>query len=109
MSRRIRAGKLDRTIIIQSRTANVDDAGRMVDVWQDVLTTRAEVIELSTSAFLRDPGDVNETGLIFYARHSPDVTPGMRVMFHGVAFDIKIVVEIGRRHGMELRCTATLS
>ena len=106
MSRRIRAGKLDRTIIIEAPARTVDNAGRVNDAWSHVLTTRAEVIELSTTAFLRDPGDVNESSIIFYARHSPAVAPGMRIMFNGSAFTIKTVVEIGRRLGMELRCIA---
>ncbi|MGP2493509.1 phage head closure protein [Mesorhizobium sp. PUT5] len=102
----MRAGKLDRTITIQSFTSTVDDYGTPVKAWTDVATVRAEVVQASTEEFIRGWGASDETVIIFRIRWLDGLSNADRCCHHGNTFNIKEIKEIGRRKGLELRCEA---
>ncbi len=99
----MRAGRLDRTITVQRFTSTPDDYGTPVETWSDVATLRAEVVQASTSEFIR-AGAVDETVIVFRARFLDGITNADRVVHGGEAFDVKETREIGRRRGLEIRC-----
>lgn len=102
----MRAGKLDRTITIERSTYEVDDYGNPVYTWTVLATMRAQVVEASTTEFIRNYGASSENVTVFRTRWLDGVTLADRVVSDGVIFDIKDLKEIGRRRGLELRCVA---
>jgi SPP1 family predicted phage head-tail adaptor len=102
----MRAGKLDRTIIIQRFTSTVDDYGGVTETWTDLATMRAQLVQASTDEYIRAYGASDETVIIFRTRWLDDITNADRVSFEGSFCNIKEVKLIGRRKGLELRCEA---
>jgi SPP1 family predicted phage head-tail adaptor len=102
----MRAGKLDKTIVIQRRGETVDEYGTVTEGWTDFDTLRAQVITSSTEEFLQSAGTTGKTAIVFRIRHRDGIVLTDRVAYRGQAFDIKEVKELGRRDGLDLRCIA---
>lgn len=102
----MRAGKLDKTIIIQRRGEVVDDYGTVTEGWTVLATVRAQIIQQSTQEFLKDAGTAAQTAVIFRIRHIADLKTADRVTYGGNTFDLKEIKELGRREGLDLRCVA---
>jgi SPP1 family predicted phage head-tail adaptor len=100
----MRSGKLDRTIIIQTAAAAVDEYGTPTVTWTDLATARAQLIQASTEEFLRGYGEIDALAVIFRTRWLDGVTAAHRVVYEGRNLNIREVKEIGRRRGLELRC-----
>jgi SPP1 family predicted phage head-tail adaptor len=103
----MRAGKLDRTIIIQRQTETVKPSGAVVTAWTEVATVRAEIAQQSATEFLAGYGEAENGTVIFRIRYLPGITTNDRVNFGGVIHDLKEIKELGRRRGLELRAVAT--
>jgi head-tail adaptor len=111
----MRAGSLDRTIVIQKPVFDeISDSGEACTEWLSILTARAEVIDARASEAGVDYGEAETVLRTFRMRWPPkvnlatglpiEITTAARVLYEGVTFDIKDIVEIGRRRGLELRC-----
>jgi SPP1 family predicted phage head-tail adaptor len=104
----MRAGKLDRSITVQSFTNTVNDYGTPIETWTDVATVRAQIIQSSTEEFLTS-GATDETVIIFRTRYFGAVAPKSRILFEGEEYNVREVKEIGRRKGLDLRCERKVS
>lgn len=102
----MRAGKLDRTIVIERVTSTVDDYGTPVEDWANVATVRAQRVKLNVDEQLRAFGNASEAVAIFRIRHIDGLTLADRISCDGETFDLKGMEPIGRRQGIELRCVA---
>jgi SPP1 family predicted phage head-tail adaptor len=102
----MRAGTLDRVVTIQRASEARDALGVVTTTWATLATLRAALVQASTAEFLQAAGLHGEAAVIFRTRFLAGVTVRDRVLFEGVAHDIKEVKEIGRRHGLELRTVA---
>ena len=100
----MRAGTMDRTIVIQSFASGVEPDGAPVESWADFATVRAQKVEASTEEYLRGYGETDETVIIFRIRWLAGVTTDHRVQYDGRFLNIKETKELGRRRGLELRC-----
>lgn len=100
----MRAGKLDRTIKIQTLASSVNDYGTPIEDWSDLATVRAQIVQQSTDEFLRTYGETDSFAAVFRIRWLADVTTDCRVSHDGKYLNIREVKEIGRRQGLELRC-----
>jgi SPP1 family predicted phage head-tail adaptor len=101
----MRAGKLDREITVEARIdGEPNQYGESVPTWSPFATLRAQIVQGSTEEFFRAYGEVSETAIIFRSRYVAGVTTEHRVTYDGRHFNVKEVKEIGRRHGLELRC-----
>lgn len=103
---KLRAGKLDREIIITRLSETVSDSGNVVKSWTPLHTVRAEKVELTAAENLEAFGNVAAGQVVFRLRYVDGITPADRILFDGVNFDIESVTELGRRHGLELRGVA---
>lgn len=103
----MRAGKLDRSVTIQSNTYVVDDYGNPAYTWADLATVRAQIVQANTEEFIRAYGAADETVIIFRIRWLDGVKLADRIVYEGVNHNLKEIKEIGRRNGLELRCVAT--
>lgn len=102
----MRAGKLDRTIVIQRATTIVDDYGTPTEGWATIATVRAQLIQASTAEFLAAYGNGSETATVFRIRHRDGLAVADRISHQGAIYDLKEIKELGRRDGLELRCVA---
>lgn len=100
----MRAGKLDRSITLQSVSSAIDPHGTPVETWTTVATVRAEVIEVGTEEYQRAYGEGGNTSVIFRIRWLADVTTSHRVQYEAKNLNVREIKEIGRRRGLELRC-----
>lgn len=103
----MRAGRLDRTVIIQRVATTVDEYGTPSEGWTTVATVRAQRVKLSTEEFLRAFGNASESVAVFRIRHLDGLTLADRITCDGETYDLKFIEPIGRRQVLELRCTAT--
>lgn len=102
----MRAGKLDRFITIERKSETVSDSGSVVAAWTEIATTRAEIVKASADEFLTGFGEAERGTTVFRLRYRDGVTTADRIIFDGIAHDIKEIVEIGRRRGLEIRAVA---
>ncbi|MEQ1950559.1 phage head closure protein [Mesorhizobium sp. CN2-181] len=101
----MRAGRLDRAIAVERASSVVNEYGATVAHWGPVATLRAQLIEATTDEFQRAYGASSETATVFRTRWLDGVTVADRVAYQGSHLGIVQVKEIGRRRGLELRCT----
>jgi SPP1 family predicted phage head-tail adaptor len=99
----MRAGSMDRTILIQRSTTAVDDYGTPIDTWNDFATVRAQVVKASTDEFIRAAGASSETVVVFRVHWIDGVTVADRIIYQGVIHNLKETKELGRRQALELR------
>lgn len=102
----MRAGQLTRVIRIERPSWAPNDLGTPVESWARVATLRAAVTPAGAEEFFRGQGAVTEAAVIFHTRHLAGVTTADRVVFDGRAFDIREVIDSGRRDGLEIRAVA---
>lgn len=102
----MRAGKLDKTIVIERHAVTVDDYGTQTEGWTEIASVRAQLVQSTTEEFMRSFGSTGETAVIFRIRHRDGFKVSDRVTMQGQAFDVKEIKELGRREGLELRCLA---
>lgn len=97
------AGRLDRRITIQRAAGTtISPAGTPTQSWEDLTTRWAWLVLRSTREFIQG-GAVDEETAVFRIRHLDGITTADRVVFEGRVFNIKEIVPIGRRDGLELR------
>lgn len=100
----MRAGSLDRVVTIQSAGYSSAAGGGQIEIWTDVATVPAQILQSSTEEYQRAYGEGGNTAIIFRLRWLDGVTVAHRVAYDGRTLNIREVKEIGRRKGLELRC-----
>lgn len=100
----MRSHKLDRVITIQTKTTSQNEYGDVTEGWADVATVHAQRLEARTSDFLRAESEGTEALRVYRIRWRPYLALDDRVIEGGSEFNIKSIVELGRREGLELRC-----
>jgi SPP1 family predicted phage head-tail adaptor len=92
----VKAGELNRQIVIQSRDAGEDAAGQPVDTWTTLATVWANVRGATGMGSIRQ--SANQDGVAvelnsysFRIRYRTDVDAAKRVVFGGQNFDVKQV------------------
>ena len=100
----MRAGRLDRTIILQRESESVSPAGTVTSTWTDFAVLRAEPISSTFADLERAYGASKGADLVLRIRHYHGLTTKDRVVYAGQPYGISGIVELGRRRAMELRC-----
>lgn len=101
----IKAGKLDRQIIITREAETVAASGAVSKAWAPVATVRAELVQRSADEFLTGYGEAETGSAVFRIRYLAGITTGDRVTCDGTAYDIDEIAELGRKRALELRCS----
>ena len=102
----IRAGKLDRQIVIERQTETVVASGAVLETWAPVATVRAELVQRSADEYLTGYGEAETGNAVFRIRHLAGITTADRVTCDGSTYDIDEIVELGRKRALELRTVA---
>jgi SPP1 family predicted phage head-tail adaptor len=100
----MRAGNLDRIVLIEQATTNVSDAGTPKKSWTTFATMRAQLLQFDTNDREASRGSATEQSVTFRMRWLDGVTLDHRVNYDGQAFTIKTIRELGRRAGLDLIC-----
>lgn len=102
----IRAGKLDRQIVIERETETVAESGSVSKAWAAFATVRAELVQRGAEEFLAGFGEAENGSAVFRIRYVTGITTADRVHFDGVVYQIDEIVELGRKRGLELHTVA---
>lgn len=102
----MRAGKLDRTLLIERQTETVSAAGTVTTTWANIATVRAELVSNALAENGAAFGEAESVTLLFRIRYLDSLTTKDRVTYEGRACGIVGIIELGRRRGLELRCEA---
>src|SRR5665213_1489335 len=97
----MRAGNLDREIIIERSTRIIGDAGTPEETWTPIATLRAQLIEATTDEYIRGSGASTERLVVFRTRFIDGVTAADRISYEGQPFTLKQIKELGRRKALE--------
>lgn len=100
------AGKLDRTITFERKTKTITPNRATVEAWQEIATTRAEIMHLAAIETQTGFGAATGGSVVFRIRWRSGLTTADRVVFEGRAHSIMQIAEIGRRAGLDIHCEA---
>lgn len=98
----MRAGDMDRQIVIESATETQNGIGEPVATWSTFATVWAQVMPLRGSEYVAAQAINTEIDTIFRVRWLAGVTTKMRVSYGAQYYDIQYLAEIGRRVGLDL-------
>ncbi|TAA12475.1 head-tail adaptor protein [Pseudoxanthomonas winnipegensis] len=102
------AGELNRRITIQARGTGTDDAGQPLDTWTDLHVLWANIrgqTGMGSITGLQDNVPASIERYSFRIRFREGITDAMRVLYKGVAFDIRQVrMDFDRREWTDLVC-----
>ena len=107
----MRAGVKDRRVDLQVLTITQSATGAPSESWALFRTIWAQLTYLPATARLAGDEKFSadqiaaEIWTIFKINYIPNLTPkSYRLVYNGTVFDIRHVVEVGRREALELRC-----
>lgn len=98
----MRAGPLDRRIVIQSRTMTQNASGAMVESWGTFATVWAQKTDLRGDEFFAARGTHAEVTTRFRIRNLGGLKHEMRISHDGNTYDILGIAELGRGDGFEI-------
>lgn len=98
----MRAGELDRKIVIETLTQTRDAYGATVDTWATFATVWAKKKDLRGDEYFAAQQVNVKVDAIFTIRWLSGVLETMRINYDGKTWDIRNINELGRREGMEL-------
>lgn len=98
----MRAGKVDRLIMIEAPTTTLDRAGAPSTTWSPFAALRAELVRNATVDVERANGSTTDVRLTFRCWWIDGITLDHRLTYAGQAFEIRDLSEIGRRNGLEI-------
>lgn len=98
----MKAGLLDKRIVIQSQTQTQDTYGAAVVTWATFKTVWADVIEAKNDEKFIASQKMDSVDYKMRIRYVSGVTTSMRVVFNSENYDIKGVQELGRKDGLML-------
>jgi SPP1 family predicted phage head-tail adaptor len=105
----MRAGLLDRRIIIQRKSVSQSDSGDEIVTWNTLATVWAQKVDLrglERFAAAQFVGHAIRTFRIRWSITAESVNVKDRLFFDDRVYDITDVREIGRREGIEIDCYA---
>lgn len=106
----MKAGELNRQIVIQSRDSGSDAAGQPVDTWTTLATVWSKILGATGMGSIRqsanrDGVSVELNSYSFRIRYRTDVDAAKRVVFDGNNYDVKQVRhDLAKREWTDLVC-----
>jgi SPP1 family predicted phage head-tail adaptor len=98
----MRAGKLDRRIIIQKKTVARNSYGEPTNTWATFLTVWSRPVQKDG----REETDNNNRGterrVDFRTRYNSTITNEMRIIWESKYYKIEDIKELGREDGLQI-------
>jgi len=88
MAKKTRAGDLKHIVTIQRKAESQDSQGGEIDVWVNILVTRASINPVTGRELYLDNHILNDVDQIIGMRFT-DIIPADRIIFGGRIFDVK--------------------
>lgn len=101
----MRAGTLDRRIVIEKNTPIRSASGAEKESWATFATVWAGARHVAGGETFRGIGIVASAEIAFTVRWRTDITEEMRIQFDGDDYDIHRISEIGRREGLVIQAS----
>jgi SPP1 family predicted phage head-tail adaptor len=98
----MKAGKLDRRITIQVKTATRDNFGAEIIAYNTLATVWAEVLPISGREYFTASQFVPEAQFRMRIRFREDFDETAQILYDGTVYDILYIAEIGRADGLEI-------
>lgn len=99
----IRSGSLQYKIdILRAGAETVDSYGARSNAWPVWRTISAEITERKVEETTEPSGTVTRETITFRARYRAGITTADRISFGGKQYEIRSVLEIGRRQALEI-------
>lgn len=99
----MQAGRLNTSVTLQRRTAGQDAAGQPVEGWEDVAQVWADFRVLSGLEVIKADALTSVTKASCRVRYREDLTPDMRAMVSGEAWQIvSIHPDVNRRRYVDV-------
>lgn len=95
-------GKLDRTIVIQRRTATPNDYNEEIYSWATLVTIKAAVLPALGWERFRSGREMSADTARFIVRYYSGITVKDRISYNSKTWDITGIAEMGRRRFLEL-------
>jgi SPP1 family predicted phage head-tail adaptor len=101
----MRGGTLRHSITIRQRASGQNAIGEPSSTWNNLVTVRAWVQDLSGRELLAAQATQNPVNAKIVIRFRRDITPAMQVVFGAVTFNIESVLNPTRNNSrLELMC-----
>lgn len=101
----MKAGLLNRQVLLQQPATGQDDVGQPLTGWTDVATVWADVRVKSGVEVIKAGAEVSTLMASVRIRYRTGVTAGMRFLIGGTAYNIKAVMpDIGGREYVDTAC-----
>lgn len=101
----MRAGDLDRKIVIQALTVGKNSDGAPTESWSTHAEMWAKVEDLKGTEYLAAKKEAVQVSTRFYTRYVSGVLPSMRISYDSAYYNIEHAREMGRRSGLEILAT----
>lgn len=98
----MKAGRMDRRLVIESQSATTDDLGHQINSWSTLATVWATIEPVSGGEAIKLGADIPDSLIKVFIRYRTDITTRHRLNYQSRQWDIKYVREIGRKAGLEL-------
>ena len=103
----MRAGRLDRIVIIQQKAVSQDTYGEEIETWTTLDTVWAGRKDFRGKEYFAAQQTAASVSAVYTIRYRTDITPDEhRISDNGRIYDIKSVIELCRKVGLELMVEA---
>jgi SPP1 family predicted phage head-tail adaptor len=105
----MRAGFLDRRVVIERAALVTDDFGQDIETWQPIATvwaSKADIRDAERVAAQQVGATVTTRFQMRWSSRVRDISPRDRVVHAGDVYQVVAVKELGRREGLEVTATA---
>jgi SPP1 family predicted phage head-tail adaptor len=99
----MKAGKLDRQLVIERATETIDDAGVAQQTWSHLVTLWGELVANAAADSAAAEGSRTTRTVAFKTRYFGGLTLEDRLTYQGRAHALKDLEEIGRREGLTIK------
>jgi SPP1 family predicted phage head-tail adaptor len=96
----VKAGRLDRTIIIETPTESRNDYGQVTVTWATHITTWADVMQDMGKEKVEDNNRTTERTVKFRIRYRTGLNNQMRILYESNYYRIDDIQEIKRKDGL---------
>lgn len=103
----MRAGSLDRRVVIQTVSETQDSMGAPTQTWSTFAEVWANRRDTRGSERIRAQSETAMADAVFRIRWLDGVTAKMRLVEGSDTWDIVAIAEMGRREGLDLTCSRT--
>jgi SPP1 family predicted phage head-tail adaptor len=103
----LRAGTLDRQVVIEVRSLTADGAGQMIETWATLVTVWMRILPQPGGERFAAQQVIGRAVTTFQARWRAGLTVhNHRLNYDGKRWDIQDIRELGRQEGVEIDAAA---